>query len=56
MIVLNANEKNIVLNTKRFAERIGKYTKGYEVVNDRALNQLDFIDVDAMSAQIIELK
>ncbi|MBL7926161.1 MAG: glycoside hydrolase family 13 protein [Bacteroidia bacterium] len=56
MMVMNANEKAITLNTKRFAERVGSYTKGYEVISNKTLNQIENIEVEAMSAQIIELK
>ena len=55
MIILSQNDDTKTLDTKRFAERLGGFTKGKNVLNDTALTDLKQITVPGMSVQVIEL-
>jgi glycosidase len=55
MVILSQNEKAQTLDTARFSEMLGGFTKGKNVLDDKALNDLKQIQVPAMSVQVIEL-
>lgn len=57
MIILNNNDTlDKKLNTNRFKEIIGKYSKGVEITSKQSINDLSVINAPAKSAIIIELK
>ncbi len=56
MIILNNNKKKKTINTKRFAELIEGYKKGYEVIRERKVKKLNEIEIPGKSAMILELR
>ncbi len=56
MIVMNSNEEEINLNTKRFAERTGGFTKASNVVTDENLANIETVKVPGKSTSVFELK
>ena len=57
MVALNNNEKEAsTIETSRYAECLGKYQSGYELISGQTLNNLSAITIPAKSALIIELK
>jgi neopullulanase len=55
MVVMSQNAKEQTLNTKRFAEIIGKKTKGKNVMTDAIISDLSNITVPSNSILVIEL-
>jgi neopullulanase len=56
MVLMNQNETSEVVKTKRFAENIGSFTKGKNVLSDEKSPIIESISVPAMSIQVIELE
>ncbi|MEO8795042.1 MAG: glycoside hydrolase family 13 protein [Daejeonella sp.] len=56
MIVMNSNEEEINLNTKRFTERTAGFTKATNVITDENLASIDTLKVPAKSTSVFELK
>lgn len=56
MVIMNSNSKSIKLNTARYKEGIGQYTKGINIVTGNELSDLQEIDIPGVSTQVIELK
>jgi glycosidase len=56
MIVMSQNKDDKELSTDRFAEIMGGFTSGKEVVSGNTISSLQKIKVPAMSIQVIELK
>ncbi len=56
MVVLNKNEADVALDTRRFAERLDGYQYGYEVIRDRKIGPLQKLLVPARGAMIIDLE
>lgn len=55
MVVMGQNEQTQTLDTKRFAEQIGAFKKGKNVLTDAVLSDIATIEVRPMSIQVIEL-
>ncbi len=55
MVILNKNESEKTLSTKRFAERIKGFSSGNEIISSTEINNLSEITIPAKSAMIIEL-
>lgn len=55
MVLMNQNAEENKVSTKRFAENMGSFTKGKNVLTDATLSNIDAISVPAMSIQVIEL-
>ena len=55
MVVMSQNDKAQTLATKRFAENLGGFASGKNVLDDSAVVDLRQISVPAMSVQVIEL-
>ncbi|MBL7865815.1 MAG: glycoside hydrolase family 13 protein [Cyclobacteriaceae bacterium] len=55
MVILNGNEKEIILNTDRFRESMGDAVKAHEVISKRELADLKSITIGPRSAMILEL-
>ena len=55
MVILNKNKTNKLLNTSRFAERIGGFSSGKEIISSSAVPDISAFMVPAKSAMIIEL-
>ena len=55
MVIMNQNGEENKVTTKRFAENIGNFTKGKNVLTDATLSDIGTIAVPAMSIQVIEL-
>ncbi|MBN8826942.1 MULTISPECIES: glycoside hydrolase family 13 protein [unclassified Spirosoma] len=55
MVVTNTNEKEIALDTARFAERMNGFTKARNVMNDQTLTDLNMLKLPAKSALVLEL-
>lgn len=56
MVVLNKNTTDSQLETARFEELIGKFSRGTEIIRSQPINDLSTITVPAKAAMIIELK
>lgn len=56
MVVMNSNDKEINLETKRFAERMSGFNAASEVTTNTNLSNLSEIKVPAKTAYIFELK
>ncbi|MGB4776625.1 MAG: glycoside hydrolase family 13 protein [Daejeonella sp.] len=56
MIVMNSNDKEEVLKTERFSERIGKFSKAVNVINDQKLQNISSLTIPAKSTFVYELK
>ncbi|MEO8147600.1 MAG: glycoside hydrolase family 13 protein [Bacteroidia bacterium] len=56
MVVMNSNDKEMKVETKRFAERIQNYKTAYEVTTDKSISDIGTINVPAKTAWILELK
>jgi len=55
MVVLNKNNKETVLDTKRFEESIGMFTKGKDVVTEKVY-ELSNLKIPPKTALILELE
>ncbi|HEY4788194.1 MAG TPA: cyclomaltodextrinase C-terminal domain-containing protein, partial [Bacteroidales bacterium] len=56
MVVINNHDKEPrKLYTKRFAERMMDFTKGYDIISDKQINNLSIIDIPPKTSMIIEL-
>jgi glycosidase len=55
MIIVSQNEQAKTLDTARFAERLGGFSKGKNVLDDSVISDLKQIQVPAGSVQVIEL-
>ena len=56
MVVLNKNKSDSQLETARFKEVMGKFSRGTEIIRSEPINDLSTLTVPARSAMIIELK
>jgi glycosidase len=56
MVILNKNAEEKQLQTARFKEVMGGFTKGKEIITSRELPDLSTITVPAETAMIIELQ
>lgn len=56
MVALNKNTTATKLDTERFKEIIGKFTRGKEIINNQEISDLSSINLPPESAMIIELK
>jgi len=57
MVILNNNEKESkTVSTERYQESLTGYTKGYEVITGKTMDDLDSIKIGPKTAMIIELK
>jgi len=56
MVILNANEESVELNTHRFRERMDGFSYGWDVMNDNKISDLSKIQIPAVSPIIIELR
>lgn len=56
MIVMNTNESEKSIKTNRFAERIQKYTKGWNIVSEDEMDITNEITIAGHSAVALELK
>ena len=55
MVIMSQNDTDQTLTTKRFAESIGTFNKGKNILNDAVIGDLSVVSVRAMSVQVIEL-
>jgi neopullulanase len=55
MVVMSQNDKEQALATKRFAECMGGFTKGKNVLTGAQISDLNTLNVPANSIQVIEL-
>ena len=55
MVVINNNEKEEVLDLKRFSEAIKSSTKGKEIITEKEISLKDNLIVPAKTSMIIEL-
>ena len=55
MVILNKNESDKPLTTARFAERIGSYTKGSDIITKQDYDITKQVNVPARSILILEL-
>jgi glycosidase len=55
MVVMSQNDAAKTITTERFAERLAGYTRGKNVLDGAAVNDLKSIVVPPMSVQVIEL-
>lgn len=55
MVIMSQSEQAQTLPTQRFAENIGAFKKGKNILNDAVLTDLTTLVVPAMSIQVIEL-
>ncbi|HKL33001.1 MAG TPA: alpha-amylase family glycosyl hydrolase, partial [Tangfeifania sp.] len=56
MVVLNKNQEEKSLSTKRFSEIMGGYSSGKEIITSETISDLSEIKIPAKAAMIIELK
>lgn len=56
MVVMNSNDKEINLDTKRFTERMQNFKTAWELTSEKTLNDITTIAVPAKTAYILELK
>jgi glycosidase len=56
MVILNSNEKDQVIDLKRFAESLNGLSKGKEIISDRELSLQDSLTIPAKTSMVIELK
>lgn len=55
MVVMSQSDKDQTLQTGRFDENLGAFTKGKNILDDRVITDIRQIAVPAMSVQVIEL-
>lgn len=55
MVVLNGNDKEVTLATKRFRENIKNARNANDVLNNRRINEIDSLLLAPMSATVLEL-
>ena len=55
MVVLNRDEETVVLDTARFAERIGDATHGTDVVTGKQFSVEESLMLEPRSALLLEL-
>ncbi|MCX6302332.1 MAG: glycoside hydrolase family 13 protein [Bacteroidia bacterium] len=57
MVILNNNEKNsVTINKDRYAEAMAGFTKGYDVITGKTVDDLTSFRVGPKTAMILELK
>jgi hypothetical protein len=56
MVIMNANDKAQDLQTKRFTERTGAFTKGVDIITGKEQFITDTIAVPAFTTLVLELK
>lgn len=56
MVILNSNEKDQVIDLKRFAESLNGFSKGKEIISERELSLQDTLTISAKTSMVIELK
>jgi glycosidase len=56
MVILNSNEKDQVIDLKRFAESLNGFSKGKEIISERELSLQDTLTIPAKTSMVIELK
>nr|WP_314496261.1 glycoside hydrolase family 13 protein [uncultured Chryseobacterium sp.] len=56
MVVINNNEKEEMIDLKRFSEAIKSSTKGKEVISEREISLKENLTIPAKTSMIIELK
>jgi glycosidase len=56
MVLFNNSDKIKTLNTKRFAENIGNYKTGKDVITDKIIDVTKEITLEPKSVLILELK
>lgn len=56
MVIMNGSDKAKELSTKRFTERIGRFTKGLDITTDKEQSITDIIAVPAFTTLVLELK
>jgi glycosidase len=55
MIVMSQSDKSQTLQTRRFDECLGAFSKGKNILDDKVITDIRQIDVPPMSVQVIEL-
>lgn len=55
MVIMNSNDSEKAIKTKRFEEQIRDYKKGKEITSDAEISDLSNLIIPAKSIQIIEL-
>ena len=55
MVVVNANEKEEVVDLKRFSEAIKSSVKGKDVISDKEISLQNTLTVPAKTSMVIEL-
>lgn len=55
MVIINSNMQEKEIDTNRFSERMGTYSKGKNVITDENYNSLQKIKIPKQSALVIEL-
>ena len=56
MVILNLNNKENTLDTRRFQEMMDGYTSAHDVISDKEFNDLSSISVAAGTSMVLELK
>lgn len=56
MVVMSQNEKEQTISTKRFAEMMGSFKQGKNVLTDATISDMSNLVVPSGSVQVIELK
>jgi glycosidase len=56
MVVMNQNEKEQTISTKRFAEMMGSFKQGKNIFTEGTITDMNNLVVPAGSVQVIELK
>lgn len=56
MVILNSNEKDQVIDLKRFAESLNGFSKGKEIISEMELSLQDTLTIPAKTSMVIELK
>jgi glycosidase len=56
MVIMNANDKAQDLPAGRFSERIGRFTKGLDIITDKEQSITDTINVPAFTTLVLELR
>jgi neopullulanase len=56
MVLVNSNEKEEVVDTKRFSERINEFTKAINVMNGNSYNSIKSLVLPPKEVLILELK
>lgn len=56
LVAFNGSNETQQLNPDRYRERIGTFTRAYDVTNDRIVDRLDSLKIQPKEALILELK